>query len=257
MATSTRPAATATISPTQIALPIVQRPLVTYTFEVLREYPHDPLAFTQGLVYDQGRFFESTGLNGRSSLREVEIETGRVLRKRDVDSAYFAEGLALVNGELLQLTWREQTGFIYDAATFEQKRTWRYETEGWGLAYDGSRLVMSDGSAQLFFLDPATLTQTRAITVSRADMPIVRLNELEWVDGLIWANVWQTDQIVQIDPESGVVVATIDLTGLLRGVDRGSNVDVLNGIAYDSLQKRIFVTGKLWPKVFEIRLKQP
>jgi glutaminyl-peptide cyclotransferase len=248
---------TPTATPTTIALPIVQRPIVNYGYDIVATYPHDRAAFTQGLLVHEGRFFESTGLKGRSSVREVDIATGNVLRKQDVPSQYFAEGLALVNGELLQLTWQEHVGFVYDLATFTQKRTWAYSTEGWGIAYDGASLVMSDGSPVLQFLDPQTLAPIRTVTVTRDGAPVPLLNELEWIDGTLWANIWQTAQIVQIDPQSGQVIGQLNLTGLLPLLDASQPFDVLNGIAYDPLQKRMFVTGKLWPSLFEIRLKQP
>jgi glutaminyl-peptide cyclotransferase len=249
------PAATPTPVTTTVAMPLVQRQLVRHGFEIVARYPHDRAAFTQGLIFHQGKFFESTGLKGRSSLREVEIETGRVLRKVDVAPQYFAEGLALVNGELLQLTWQESTGFVYDLATFQQKRTWSYAHEGWGIAYDGASLVVSDGTSELRFLDPVTLAPIRSVTVTLEGQPQQLLNELEWIDGTLWANVWQTTQIVQIDPASGQVIGTLDLGALLSQLDRSQPIDVLNGIAYDPASKRLFVTGKLWPEVFEIRLK--
>jgi glutamine cyclotransferase len=253
--TATPQAVTSTPATTTVAMPIVQRQIVRHGFEIVARFPHDRAAFTQGLIVHNGRFFESTGLKGRSSLREVEIETGRVLRKRDVPPAYFAEGLALVNGELLQLTWQEGTGFVYDPATFDQKRTWSYTHEGWGLAYDGSRLVVSDGTPTLRFLDPQTLAPTRSITVTMAGVPQPLLNELEWIDGMLWANIWQTRMVVQIDPADGQIVGTLDLSDLIAQLDQSQPIDVLNGIAYDADRQRLFVTGKLWPEVFEIRLR--
>jgi glutaminyl-peptide cyclotransferase len=249
------PAATPTPVTTTVAMPLVQRQIVRHGFEVVARYPHDRAAFTQGLIFHEGKFFESTGLKGRSSLREVEITTGRVLRKRDVAPQYFAEGLTLVNGELLQLTWQEGTGFVYDLASFEQKRTWAYTHEGWGIAYDGASLVVSDGTPELRFLDPVTLAPIRSVTVTLDGRPQPLLNELEWIDGTLWANVWQTTQIVQIDPATGQVIGTLDLGALISELDRSQPIDVLNGIAYDPASKRLFVTGKLWPEVFEIRLK--
>ncbi len=209
-----------TATQTRVALPVVQSQMVTYTYRVITSYPHDPGAFTQGLVFYEGAFFESTGLNGRSSLRHVEIETGRVLRRIDIDQQYFAEGLALVDGELLQLTWQNKVGFVYDAATFERKRSWPYASEGWGLAYDGNMLVMSDGTPTLRFLDSKTLSVTREITVMLGGVPQAQLNELEIIDGTVWANIWQTDLIVQIDPQSGNVLGILNLAGLLKPEDR-------------------------------------
>ena len=225
-------------------------------FTVVQTYPHDPAAFTQGLVYADGEFYESTGLFGESSLRRVEIATGKVLQSVPVDKQYFAEGLALVGGSLLQLTWQNHLGFIYDRKTMAQKGTFTYKTEGWGLAYDvNGGLVLSDGSDQLFFLDPRTYSVIRTLRVTDAGQPVFQLNELEWVEGEIWANVWQTDRLARIAPKTGVVNAWVDLTLLWPLVRRPPTADVLNGIAYDATGKRIFVTGKKWPRVYEIKTK--
>jgi glutaminyl-peptide cyclotransferase len=247
------PIATRTAVPTVTATPQVPSARGDFGFRVINRFPHDRQAFTQGLVYHNGRFFESTGLNGSSSLREVAIETGAVLRKVDIAPEYFAEGLALVGDRLLQLTWTTQVGFVYDKSTFTQIGTWTYPTEGWGLAYNGAQLAMSDGSATIRFLNPETLAVTREITVQANGQPIVRLNELEWMDGVLLANVWQTDQIARINPGTGEVLGWIDMTGLLPEADR-PGADVLNGIAYDPATKRLFVTGKLWPTMFEVAL---
>ena len=233
-----------------------------YTYEIVHTYPHDAQAFTQGLVYVDGQFYESTGLYGASSLRRVELETGNVLQERDLDAAYFAEGLALVDDRLIQLTWQSQVGFVYDRETFALLDQFNYASEGWGLAYDGEQLMMSDGTATLHFLDPTTLTETRSVQVHDGDTPVVRLNELEYVEGEVWANVWQTNRIARIAPRTGKVVGWIDLTGLLDagtrqdGAATGLTEDVLNGIAYDAEGERIFVTGKLWPWLFEIKLSR-
>jgi glutamine cyclotransferase len=225
-------------------------------FTVVQSYPHDPTAFTQGLVYADGEFLESTGLEGESTLRRVEITTGKVLQRRAVESKYFAEGLALVGDVLLQLTWQHKVGFIYDRKTFAPKGTFPYKTEGWGIAYDPKGgLVMSDGSDQLFFLNPKTYAMTKALHVTDAGAPVRDLNELEWVDGEIWANVWQTDRIARINPATGAVNAWIDLSSLWPQARRTPPADVLNGIAYDAVGQRIFVTGKKWPRVYEIRIK--
>ncbi|MFN0085720.1 MAG: glutaminyl-peptide cyclotransferase [Blastocatellia bacterium] len=226
-----------------------------YGYEVVASYPHDTNAFTQGLVYHQGVFYESTGLNGSSSLRRVEIATGAVLRKIDVPSQHFAEGLALFNGRLYQLTWQSQRAFVYAEDSFNLLDTLSYVGEGWGLTHDGSSLIMSDGSDQIRFLDPATFNVLRTIHVDDNGRSIRNLNELEYIKGEIYANIWQTDRLVRIDPRSGRVTAWINLTGLLTPEDRQRPVDVLNGIAYDEAGDRLFVTGKLWPKVYEIRLK--
>jgi glutamine cyclotransferase len=228
----------------------------TFSYEVVNAYPHDPGAFTQGLVYYQGQLYESTGLNGASSLRQVELETGKVLRKVDVPSAFFAEGLALLNNRLYQLTWQTQQGFVYDFGSFNLIRGFNYTGEGWGLTHDGRSLIMSDGTNQIRFLNPDTFEVQRVIPVSDNGRAITELNELEYIKGEIYANIWQTDRIARVDPQSGKVTAWIDLSGLLSPEDRSRPVDVLNGIAYDAATDRIFVTGKLWPKLFVIRLTQ-
>jgi glutaminyl-peptide cyclotransferase len=228
-------------------------PAPTFKYRVVRSYQHDREAYTQGLVYRDDVFYESTGLNGRSSLRKVRVETGEVLQIRNLDPQYFGEGLALVGSNLVQLTWQTEVGFVYDLATFEPRRTFSYRGEGWGLTTDEKRLVMSDGSSVLRFLDPATFKETGRLTVKDAGMPVEQLNELEIVKGEIYANVYQTHRIARISPQSGQVLGWIDLTGLLSARE-SAGVDVLNGIAYDAAKDRLFVTGKLWPKVFEIQV---
>ena len=225
-----------------------------FSFRVVKAYPHDPTAFTQGLVFADGIFYESTGLKGQSTLRKVTPETGAVIQKIAVEDQYFAEGLALVGNELLQLTWQTQVGFAYDKTTFRRLRTFAYPTEGWGMAYDGKQLVMSDGSSHLFFLDPKTQKPVRDLKVTDGRWPVERLNELEFVKGELWANVWQTDRIAKIDPATGQVTGWIDLNGLLRPEARGPEGDVLNGIAWDKAGDRIFVTGKKWPWLFQIEI---
>jgi glutaminyl-peptide cyclotransferase len=227
---------------------------VVYGYEIVHTYPHDLGAFTQGLIFLDGVLYESTGLNGKSTLRKVKLETGEVLQRRDVDGKYFAEGLTEWQGTLIQLTWQTRLGFVYDLATFAPKRTFAYAGEGWGLTHDRTRLIMSDGSAILRFIDPATLTETGRMTVTDRGQPVIRLNELELVKGEIYANVWGTDSIVRIAPASGQVTGWINLAGLLPAADRTPSADVLNGIAYDAARDRLFVTGKQWPKLFEIRL---
>lgn len=226
----------------------------TYTYEIVNTYPHDPEAFTQGLVYHQGIFYESTGLNGRSSLRKVEIQTGRVLKIETVPSQYFAEGLALFGNRLFQLTWLSQSAFVYDQESFQLVKTHNYTGEGWGLTHDGRSLIMSDGTNQIRFLDPDSFAVQRTINVVDGDRAIRQLNELEYVKGEIYANIWQTDRIARIDPNTGRVMGWVNLTGLLPYEERLRGVDVLNGIAYDESSDRLFVTGKLWPKLYEIRL---
>lgn len=225
-----------------------------YTYQIVHTYPHDPRAFTQGLVYLDGVLYEGTGLEQESSIRKVKLETGEVLQKRDVPGEYFGEGIIVWKDQLLELTWKAEKGFIYDLATFAPKGEFPYPGEGWGLTTDGKRIIMSDGSAQLRFWDPATLKETGRITVTDDGRPVAGLNELEWVKGEIYANVWQTDRIARIDPKTGKVTGWINCTGLLTPADRNENTDVLNGIAYDAKTDRLFVTGKKWPKLFEIKV---
>jgi len=227
-----------------------------YTYDVVKVRPHDRGAFTQGLVYLDGTLLESTGLNGQSSLRKVDLETGSVLKRVDVPAEYFAEGLAVLNGRLFQLTWRNETGFVYDLESFQKEKEFTYPGQGWGLTTDGQWLIMSDGTEQIRFLDPATFEEKRRITVLAHGAPVNRLNELEYIKGEIFANVWGTDYVVRIDPASGRVVGVVDFTGLLPQEDRDDNTDVLNGIAYDANGDRLFVTGKRWPRLFEVRLKE-
>lgn len=228
-----------------------------FTYEVINSWPHDAEAFTQGLVWHDGALYESTGLNGKSSLRRVDLQTGQVLQKRDVPSQYFAEGLAVVGGAAYQLTWLSQFGYVYDLRSFDVRRTFNYTGEGWGLTFDGQSLIMSDGSNQLRFMSPDNFELLRAISVYDESNPINRLNELEFIGGEIWANIWQSDRIVIIEPRGGRVTGWLDLKGLLKPEDRTGPVDVLNGIAWDEAGKRLFVTGKLWPKIYEIKIKQP
>ena len=226
-----------------------------YTYEVIHTYPHDPRAFTQGLFYLDGFLYEGTGLNEESSIRKVKLETGEVLQKHDVPGEYFGEGIINWKDRLIEITWQTQVGFIYDLATFAVKGKFEYPGEGWGLTQDGKRIIMSDGTPQLRFWDPETLKETGRITVTADGEPVKDLNELEWVKGEIYANVWQTDRIARIDPASGRVVGWINLTGLLSPADSDPEQgNVLNGIAYDAKGDRLFVTGKRWPKLFEIRL---
>ena len=227
-------------------------PALLTPYEVLLSYPHDPQAFLQGWVWYDGGFYESTGLNGESTLRRVAFPSGEVVQKIDVPKEYFAEGLAMVGDRLIQLTWRTKKGFVYDRESFGLLGEFPYETEGWGLAYDGSSLIMSDGSANLYFLDPETYQLTHTLPVTLDGRPLRQLNELEWIKGEVWANVWHTDIIVRIDPAGGQVVGVLDMTGLLPS--RRDNDDVLNGIAYDAETDRTFVSGKRWPLLFEIRV---
>ena len=230
------------------------RPPARIDYTVVSTFPHDRGAFTQGLVYRDGFLYESTGLNGRSSLRKVELATGKVLQQVDVDAKHFAEGLTDWNGRLIQITWQTQTGFVYDLKTFKLEKTFTFPGEGWGLAHDGKHLILSDGTATLRFLDPKTYAEVRRVDVTYAGKPLAQLNELEMVDGELFANVWGTNFLVVIDPASGRVTGQVDLAGLLPEADRKPPIDVLNGIAWDAKGKRLFVTGKLWPKLFELRL---
>jgi glutaminyl-peptide cyclotransferase len=228
----------------------------TFTYEVIKTYPHDPEAYTQGLVFHEEVLFESTGLNGRSSIRKVDLLTGKVLKKVDVAPQFFGEGLALFNGRAYQLTWQSQRGFIYDLTEFGLIDTFSYTGEGWGLTHDGRSLIMSDGTPRIRFLKPDNLAVERVINVTDGSIPISQINELEYIKGEIYANIYMTDRIARIDPQSGKVTAwIINLSGLLSPEDRQRPVDVLNGIAYDAARDRLFVTGKLWPKLFEIKLK--
>lgn len=236
-----------------LGLALAQASVPVWGFRIINTYPHDPQAFTQGLIYHNGFLYEGTGLYGQSSLRKVELQTGRVLQSRSLPQKYFGEGITLFQSRFYQLTWQNQEGFIYDL-NFNPVGRFTYQTEGWGLTHDGQRLIMSDGSAQLFFLNPRTLRPERTLTVRAAGQPVQRLNELEYIQGRIWANVWQTSRIAIINPQSGNVEAWLDLSGLaLLAQARNPNPDaVLNGIAYDGQGRRIFVTGKLWPYLFEI-----
>jgi glutaminyl-peptide cyclotransferase len=217
-------------------------------------YPHDENAFTQGLQYVDGYFYESTGQYGESSVREVIPETGGVLSQRDLDARYFGEGLAVVGDEIVQLTWREKTAFVYHRGTLAVLRTHSYDTEGWGLTHDGEEFIMSDGSHRLYFRDSETFELTRTIEVLDRGDRVRNLNELEYIDGAVYANVWQSDRIARIDPETGVVTAWIDLEGLVEQAAPGKRPGVLNGIAYDAEGDRLFVTGKNWPRLYEIGL---
>jgi glutamine cyclotransferase len=225
-----------------------------YTFKIVKVFPHDSVAFTQGLVYHNGFLYEGTGLEGHSSLRKVRLETGEVLQKVDLAPEYFGEGIAILDNQVIQLTWRSQIGFVYDLNTFRLLRRFSYPGEGWGLATNGREIFMSDGTEEIRVLDGATLHEKRRLKVRDGNTPIRQLNELEVVDGEIFANIWQTDRIARISPTSGKVVGWIDLKGLLSPVFKLESGAVLNGIAYDREHKRLFVTGKLWPSIFEIQL---
>ncbi len=225
-----------------------------YTYRVINSFPHDPEAFTQGLVFQNGTLFEGTGLYGKSTLRQVQLETGVVLRSISLASQYFGEGITIYNDRVVQLSWRSNTGFLYDKDSFQLLQTFSYPTEGWGITHDGVRLIVSDGTSTLYFWDPVTLEEIGRIEVHDQDGPVSRLNELEYVRGEVFANVWHTDRIARINPHTGRVTGWINLEGLLDSEEETGSAGVLNGIAYDAENDRLFVTGKRWPKLFEIRL---
>jgi glutaminyl-peptide cyclotransferase len=226
-----------------------------YDYEVVHTYPHDPTAFTEGLFYLNGFLYESTGLEQHSSIRKVRLETGEVLQKYDVPPQYFGEGIVNWHDHLISLTWKSHVGFVRDLATFKVQRQFHYEGEGWALTQDGKQLLMSDGTSEIRLLNPETLVPVGRIQVTLEGKPVNNLNELEWVKGEIYANLWQTNWILRIDPHDGHVVGAINMAGLLSPSDivKGQT-DVLNGIAYDAKSDRLFVTGKNWPKLFEIRI---
>jgi glutamine cyclotransferase len=227
-----------------------------FTYEIVNEFPHDPTAYTQGLIFRDSTLFESVGRYGRSELRRVALETGEVLQRHAMDSSHFGEGLADWGEELVQLTWQSRIGIVYDLASLNPVRTFQYPGEGWGLARSSDGLIMSDGTSTLRFLDPGTLQEEGRVEVVEGGRPVTGLNELEMMRGDLLANVWQTNHIVVIDPASGRVKGRLDLAGLLKMSDRSDSTDVLNGIAYDAASDRLFVTGKLWPKLFEIRMRR-
>ena len=244
----------APISPLPVATATVPDVLRWYTFLVVNSYRHDTNAHTQGLVFDHGWLYEGTGLNGRSTLRRVDLDTGVVNQVFQLPARFFGEGVAIFGDRIIQLTWKSNVGFVYDKDSFELLREFYYPTEGWGLAHDGEHLIMSDGTETLHFLDPETLTEIDQIDVYDDEGPVVRLNELEFVQGEIFANVWQTDRIARIQPSTGRVTGWIDLSGLLSLNEGEELPGVLNGIAYDADNDRLFVTGKLWPRLFEIKI---
>ena len=230
-----------------------ETPLV-YTYQVVKTYPHEPNAFTQGLVFENGFLYEGTGLYGSSTLRKVELETGSILEMNKLPAQFFGEGITIHKDRIIQLSYRSNVGFVYNKDSFELLQTFNYPTEGWGITHDGKRLIMSDGTSTLYFLNPETLKQTGCIKVHDNGVPVTRLNELEYVRGQIFANVWPTERIAIIAPQTGQVVGWIFMNGLLSLQDLGQPDNVLNGIAYDATNDRLFVTGKSWPKLFEIKL---
>lgn len=225
-------------------------------FKVVAAYPHDPAAFTQGLAIEAGKLYEGTGLYGASTVRRVNLTSGRAEKQRALGERYFGEGIAILGGRLYQITWMNGAAVVYNLDTFEVERTMQYDGEGWGLTHDGKELIMSDGSATIRFRDPQTFAVTREIEVRDNGMPLAMLNELEYIDGEIWANIWYDDRIARISPADGKVLGFIDLSTLYPKSARGSEA-VLNGIAYDAAAKRLFVTGKNWPQLYEIEVTRP
>ena len=228
---------------------------VLYGYRILETYPHDRDAFTQGLFFEDGDLYESTGQYGESSLRKVALETGEVVRQTALPQSHFGEGAAMAGGDIYVLSWREGTAFRFSAGDFKLRNSFSYEGEGWGLTFDGEQLIMSDGTPELRFLDPLTFAETRRMTVTLRGKPLANLNELEWIDGEIYANVWQTEAIVRIDPASGAVAGIIDLRGLLADEEFvAGQTDVLNGVAHNGEDGVLYVTGKNWPKLFKVKL---
>jgi glutamine cyclotransferase len=237
-----------------LAFPVCMVAQVQETYRVIHTYPHDPSAFTQGLVIVDGQLYESTGLNGRSSLRRDDLTTGQVLQEKDLPQVFFAEGLTDWGNTLIQLTWKAHTAFVYDRKTFNLIKTFHYPWEGWGLTQDGHDLIESDGSSTLHFLNPQTFQDVRDLHVTDHGKPVDQLNELEYIHGQIFANVWMTTKIARISPQTGKVLAWIQLAGILPQIEINNENAVLNGIAYDTTHDRLYVTGKLWPKLFEIKV---
>lgn len=232
---------------------LAQAPAPVSGYRVVKSYPHDRAAFTQGLLYLDGVLYEGTGMTGRSGVRKVDLATGRVLQQVANAPKYFGEGLVAFGSKLIQLTWQDGVAFVYDRATLKQEKQFTYTGEGWGLTTDGTRLILSDGTQYLRFFDPTTFKETGRVAVTDAGRAVDQLNELEYIKGEVWANVWQTDRLARIDPQTGRVKEWVDLSNILSVMER-RGIDVLNGIAYDAKGDRVFVTGKLWPRVFEIQL---
>jgi glutaminyl-peptide cyclotransferase len=246
------------LNPVRLSLPAASISTAAGSYQIVHTYPHDPKAFTQGLIYVDGHLYESTGLTGRSSLRMVDLTTGNVLQKHDLPADVFGEGLTDWGSTLIQLTWTSHKAFVYDRFSFAVQRTFSYEGEGWGLTHDETHLILSDGTPYLRFLDPKSFRVTHKLRVTdETGHPVENLNELEYIHGEIYANVWQTDDIIRISSRTGKVLARIDLGGIIAKSDLNGEGAVLNGIAYDAAGDRLFVTGKLWPKLFEISLLRP
>jgi glutamine cyclotransferase len=225
-----------------------------FGYKIVITYPHDTNSFTQGLIFDKGVLYESTGLIGRSAVKIVDLKTGKTLKSHELPDNYFGEGIAIIENKIIQLTWRSKTGFVYDKKTLKLIKKFSYQTQGWGITYDGKYLIISDGSAVLYFMDPNTFKVVGTLEVYGDNGKVSKLNELEYINGEIYANIWGIEKIARINPKTGRVTAWIDLSGLLSDQDKKNRVDVLNGIAFNSDKGRLFVTGKLWPKMFEIEL---
>lgn len=236
-----------------LAAPLLAQ-IPVYDYKIINTYPHNDQYFTQGLLIHDGKLYEGTGRYGQSSLLRLDLQSGEALQRVDLAQRYFGEGIAVVEDRLYQLTWRENTAFVYDLQSFERITSHFIPTEGWGLTWDGEHLILSDGSHQLYFLDPQTMVAKRIVAVQAEGQAVRNLNELEFIDGEVWANVWMTEQIVRIDPVSGTVTGVIDLSGLRQQTTVGGSEAVLNGIAWDEATRRLFVTGKLWANLFEIEL---
>ena len=236
-----------------IALACTDAGVKEYKLEVVAEYPHDTGSYTQGLFFHDGQMYESTGLHGKSTFRKVDVETGEALEKLNFDKKYFVEGSVIWNGNLYILTWESRVAFVYDAETLEYKSSWKYPREGWGITTDGKHLIASDGTANLYFMDE-NFAQKKKVLVTIEDRPVRFLNELEYIDGKIWANVYTADEIVIIDPKDGKIEGVIDCRGLLPRDLYTAETDVLNGIAYNPEEGKIYLTGKNWPKLYEVRL---
>jgi glutaminyl-peptide cyclotransferase len=246
-----------------VSLAASQRPSISlegatvYNYEIVKIYPHDPTAFTEGLEYHEGDLFEGTGLDGQSDIRRVKLETGEILQKVLIPTNQFGEGVTEFGGKLYQLTWRSRVGYVYDAKSIKLEKSFKYKTEGWGLTHDDKQLIYSDGTPNIFFMDPKTLRVTGSIYVTAPDgKPVNNLNELEYINGEIWANIWYSDLLARIDPKTGKISSFVNLKGLPSGVLNRNSQAVLNGIAYDAAGKRLFVTGKNWAFLFEIKLKK-
>lgn len=253
-ASAPSPAADGAQAASSSAAVVVGGAVPALPYDVVRSHPHDPGAFTQGLHLVDGELYEGTGLHGRSTLRRVELRSGRVLQQVAIEPQYFGEGITVVGDRIVQLTWQSGTGFVYDRRSFERQRTFAYTGEGWGLTTDGARLIMSDGTDTLRFWHPETLEEVGRVRVHEGGRSVPQLNELEYVNGAIYANVWPTDRVARIDPATGQVTGWLDFSGLLTPTERSRGVDVLNGLAYDPATGHLLVTGKLWPWVFEVRL---